>query len=715
MITRRTLAFWLALALCAATVLGAMSWLTRSVLAAEGERLAAQRDRASAEARADLEERTRLALWRMDALGAAMVLRENLVPEDFHRTPNPTRPAPAGGPEVLLRFQLAADKSLVTPPVAAAAPLDPAAGERVKRLQSLLAEHPPECFEWTLRQSKVMPRTGSPQWSGGAQPTPQLHNAIQRQSIPADQLRKDRVYQQSSNLNERSKRAQVVEQTVTSNQAPATDLALREAAPGAGELADDAGAVGGAKPAPATDAPAPEIAANQTADRDAVPPPTPAASPSSSPAPAAVPMPMVARSVAPKPAASRAAPEVETPATQAVKVTPRIVRAEDGRFVVDGVQVPTAADVGQMRAVWLGGELFLLRKVTTRVRDQDQGSFASWLAGILPATVVQGVWFDSTVLTTKLLQEVADLLPQARLVPATDESTAADPLALVSFPFKLERGELPLATAVATTPQLGAPLWVAWGAVALAVLTSALLVRGVLRLSERRASFVSAVTHELRTPLTTFRLYSDMLESGAVKEEKRGNYLRVLSREADRLSHLVENVLAFSRIERGNARSNVRETEVGELLESLRERFEARLATAGLKLVLPVAPALRVRADLAAVEHILFNLIDNAAKYAARGTPPEVEIRASAEGRWVAIAVLDHGPGIPVTERRRVFQAFHKSAREAAESQPGVGLGLALSRRLARAQGGELVIGERESGACFILRLPAAEGVEEQA
>jgi signal transduction histidine kinase len=229
-----------------------------------------------------------------------------------------------------------------------------------------------------------------------------------------------------------------------------------------------------------------------------------------------------------------------------------------------------------------------------------------------------------------------------------------------------------------------------------------------MRLSERRASFVSAVTHELRTPLTTFRLYSDMLASGAVKEEKRGDYLRVLSREADRLSHLVENVLAFSRIERGNAGSNVCAAASGGLLERLRERLEARLATAGLTLEMDCACTLRVRVDTAAVEHILFNLIDNAAKYAANSDPPVVEIRIRAAGRAVEITVSDHGPGIPLAERARIFRAFHKSAREAAESQPGVGLGLALSRRLAKVQGGELECAGSTNGACFILRLPAA-------
>ena len=641
--SRRTLAFWLALTLCAATVLGAMSWLTHSVLAAERERLTAQRDRATAEARADLEERTRLALWRMDALGAAIVLRENLVSADFYRTADPNRPAPAIGAEVQLRFQLTENQVLTTPPTV---PAGPATSDRENRLQTLLAAHPPECFEWTLHQSKVNLQGWTTQVPQSPAPTQQLYNALQRQTVPADQLRKDSLYQQSNNFNELNQRTKAVQQTVTSNQAQAAD------------------------------------------NTDSTPP-------------AAV-----------KPASSTANDHPEPPAAPDASpvVTNSSVTWTNNRGVVhqagmQRVSVPTADDIGQMRATWLGGELILIRKVTNRpLHSADKPN--QLLTLMMATTVLQGVWLDSAVLTIKLLQEITDLLPQARLVPATAES-AADPLALVSFPFKLERGETPLATAVTTTPSLGTPLWVAWGAVALAVLTSSLLVRGVLQLSERRASFVSAVTHELRTPLTTFRLYSDMLESGAVKEEKRGNYLRVLSREADRLSHLVENVLAFSRIERGNARSNVRAADVGELLESLRERFEARLATVGLKLVLPATPALRVRADLAAVEHILFNLIDNAAKYAARSTPPEVEIRANAAGRWVTIQVSDHGPGIPAAERHRVFQAFHKSAREAAESQPGVGLGLALSRRLAREQGGELTIAEAASGACFMLRLPS--------
>ncbi|RYD49696.1 MAG: hypothetical protein EOP85_01125 [Verrucomicrobiaceae bacterium] len=336
-----------------------------------------------------------------------------------------------------------------------------------------------------------------------------------------------------------------------------------------------------------------------------------------------------------------------------------------------------------MRAIWIGEELFLLRQFS------DGGEEG-----------VQGVWLDQQLLQRRLLDGVIDLLPHATLSRVT--GVVQDPLALASVPFLLVRNEM----AIVPVSTISGPLLIGWIAVLLALLTASLLVHGVMRLSERRASFVSAVTHELRTPLTTFRLYSDMLESGAVREEKRGDYLRVLSREADRLSHLVENVLSFSKIERGSARSAVRETTVRDLLEPMRERLEARLATASMTLQMSADIDALVRVDAAAVEHILFNLIDNAAKYAATGQPPQVEINAAAVGRTLEIRVIDHGPGIPAGDRRRIFRAFHKSAREAAETRPGVGLGLALSRRLAHSLDGTLTIAESKAGATFVLTLP---------
>ena len=121
----------------------------------------------------------------------------------------------------------------------------------------------------------------------------------------------------------------------------------------------------------------------------------------------------------------------------------------------------------------------------------------------------------------------------------------------------------------------------------------------------------------------------------------------------------------------------------------------------------PGTGEVRLRVDRSAVERILFNLVDNACKYARAASDRRIHLDVEADDRAVRLTVSDHGPGIEPRELRRLFRPFHKSARDAAQSAPGVGLGLALSRRLARALGGELtVLRDRPVGAAFCLRLP---------
>jgi signal transduction histidine kinase len=245
----------------------------------------------------------------------------------------------------------------------------------------------------------------------------------------------------------------------------------------------------------------------------------------------------------------------------------------------------------------------------------------------------------------------------------------------------------------------------------------AILLQGAVSLSERRGAFVSAVTHELRTPLTTFRLYSEMLANGMVpEEEKRREYLDTLCVEADRLAHLVENVLAYARLERGAMRTRMEDVPVSNLIESVKRRLTERARQAGMTLVVEAGPEARsatTRADLAAVERILFNLVDNACKYAASATDRRIQLEVGREKGFVVLRVRDHGPGVSLKAARRLFRPFSKSARDAAGTAPGVGLGLALSRRLAREMGGDLSLDAATTdGACFILRLPACGGNE---
>jgi signal transduction histidine kinase len=115
-------------------------------------------------------------------------------------------------------------------------------------------------------------------------------------------------------------------------------------------------------------------------------------------------------------------------------------------------------------------------------------------------------------------------------------------------------------------------------------------------------------------------------------------------------------------------------------------------------------------ADRSAVERIVHNLVDNAAKYAAGAEDPRVSVEASRDAAGVTIAVEDRGPGIAAPEATRVFRAFRKSAADAATSAPGIGLGLALGRGLARAMGGDLRLAPSGRGARLELRIPTRDG-----
>jgi signal transduction histidine kinase len=219
------------------------------------------------------------------------------------------------------------------------------------------------------------------------------------------------------------------------------------------------------------------------------------------------------------------------------------------------------------------------------------------------------------------------------------------------------------------------------------------------------------VTHELRTPLTTFRLYTEMLDEGmVVGADSQRSYLKTLRAEADRLGHLVENVLAFARLERGRAADGREVVAPAELLDRLVPRLASRARQAGMELLVgPVETEARVRVDLSVVDQILSNLVDNAVKYAGDAPDRRIHLDVWPAGRWLTVCVRDHGRGLSPGVYRRLFRPFSKSAHEAAHSAPGVGLGLALSRRLARTLGGDLRLqANGPLGACFELTLPLA-------
>jgi signal transduction histidine kinase len=346
-----------------------------------------------------------------------------------------------------------------------------------------------------------------------------------------------------------------------------------------------------------------------------------------------------------------------------------------------------------MMPLWIDNRLILARRVEVGGKELIQGCLLDWPA-----------------IERELRAAIADLLPDAKLLPVIAPAAEDESRRSAVLPMRLEIGALPAVFADTLSP-VRMSLVVAWSSLLLGAVAVALLLNGVLGLSERRAAFVSAVTHELRTPLTTFRMYAEMLAEGMVPDEaSRHRYLDTLRIEADRLTHLVENVLAYSRLERSKPGRRVGPIAADNLLATAGNRLADRAAQAGFELEVEADDAVRqtqVIADAASVEQILFNLVDNACKYAATAEDRRLHLEADAHGGRFYLRLRDHGPGIDSSRRGTLFQAFRKSAEDAAVSAPGVGLGLALCRCLARDMGGDLRYEPQSSGACFTLSLKA--------
>jgi signal transduction histidine kinase len=204
-------------------------------------------------------------------------------------------------------------------------------------------------------------------------------------------------------------------------------------------------------------------------------------------------------------------------------------------------------------------------------------------------------------------------------------------------------------------------------------------------------------------------MYAEMLAGGMVPDpEQRQHYLETLRVEADRLAHLVDNVLQYARLERTNANRRRQSVAVRELFERQQMRLADRARQAELELDVNIGACQDqvLITDPQAVEQILFNLVDNACKYAAHSPKKLLELGCSCDDRRLTITVRDFGPGISAAGRRKLFQPFSKSVHDAAHSAPGVGLGLALCQRLAGDLGGQLRFEPAEPGCRFSLELP---------
>ena len=246
-------------------------------------------------------------------------------------------------------------------------------------------------------------------------------------------------------------------------------------------------------------------------------------------------------------------------------------------------------------------------------------------------------------------------------------------------------------------------------AVALALASLWRNAHAQLRLARKKDDFISAVSHELRTPLTSIRMYSEMLEKNWVSsKEKVAEYYKNMRQESERLSRLIENVLDFSRIQRGRKKYAFNLGNLNKCIADVVEMMRPYAAQHGFTIQTQLAELGQTAFDADAVTQIIVNLLDNAVKYARNAVDKTVTIRTGTDERFVLIEVEDHGPGVPHRQRKKIFEEFYRVGAEATRETTGTGLGLALVKKFAQAHNGFVeILSARPSGAIFRVGLPA--------
>ncbi len=228
-----------------------------------------------------------------------------------------------------------------------------------------------------------------------------------------------------------------------------------------------------------------------------------------------------------------------------------------------------------------------------------------------------------------------------------------------------------------------------------------------MALARLKSDFVSNVSHELRTPLSLIRLYAETLEMGRLTTpEKYHEYYRIIRKESERLTSLINNILDFSRIEAGRKEYDFRETDIGELVRATLDSYRYQIEQHGFTFEEHIAENLPpMQVDREAIARSLVNLVNNALKY----SPGEkyLAVNLFQQNGSVKLEVIDRGIGIAREEQGKIFEKFYRVGDPLVHTTKGSGLGLSLVRHIVQAHGGDVKVNSVPGeGSKFIIELP---------
>jgi signal transduction histidine kinase len=233
------------------------------------------------------------------------------------------------------------------------------------------------------------------------------------------------------------------------------------------------------------------------------------------------------------------------------------------------------------------------------------------------------------------------------------------------------------------------------------------IVNKELALARLKSDFVSNVSHELRTPLALIRLYAETLELGRITTgDKKQQYYRIIRKESERLTALINNILDFSRIEAGRKEYEFRNTDIAELVHNTLESYRYQIEQQGFAFEENIDPNLpAVPVDREAIARALVNLVNNALKYSR--DEKFLGVKLYRDNGVVKLEVADHGIGITRRDQSKIFEKFYRAGDPLVHNTKGSGLGLSLVRHISQAHGGEIAVESTPGkGSRFILSLP---------